>query len=127
MEPADSNRDSRFPKRSRDVKRARVLVRLNADQRDQAEARMTLEAGKERGQVDAGIGLIDSHDLDVDIGPKHLPFSAIGGYAINGGERVGRNYPAPPADHVSLVVIVRWFDQGELKATPSGHVEPSPE
>jgi hypothetical protein len=49
------------------VERARVLVRLNADQRDQSETRMALKAGEKRWQVDAGVGLVDE---DVEAGIK---------------------------------------------------------
>ena len=93
-------------KRPRDIDRARVLVRLNADEGDHAEAPMTAKTGKKRRHIDMGVGLIDCLYVEVDIRPEHLPFRAIGRDAVHVGQRIGRNDRAPPADHISIVVVV---------------------
>ena len=55
----------------RDVERARILVRLDADQRDQAEIAVAPEPGEQRRHVDARVGLVDRLDIDGDVRPEH--------------------------------------------------------
>src|SRR5262245_29626286 len=106
MEAADGNRDSRFPKRSCDVKRAGVLIRLNADEPNQAEITVTPEASEERRHVDACVGLVDSQNIDGNLRSKDLPVRAIGSDAVYGGKRIRGNHRSPPADHISIIVVV---------------------
>src|SRR6516162_10294194 len=42
---------------------------------------------------------------------QDLSVGAIGRDAVNRGERIGRAHRAPPADQVSVVIVVRRFDQ----------------
>ena len=106
MEAAHGDRDSGLPERSRDVERARILVRLHADERDESEIAVAPKTGEQRGDVDAGVGLVDHRDVDGDVGSQHLPLGAIGGNAVNGGERIRRDHRAPPADHIAVVVVM---------------------
>ena len=78
---------------------------------------MSPKTGEKRRDVDPRVGLVDRRDVDGDIRPQHLPLGAIGGDAIDGGERIRRDHRPPPADHVSVVVVVRRLDQNELEAT----------
>ena len=117
METADGDRDSGLPERSRDVEGARILVRLDADERDQPEIAVTSKTGEKRGYVDARVRLVDHLDVDGDVRPENLPLGAIGRNAVDGGERIRGDHRAPPADHVAVVVVMRRLDQDELEAS----------
>ena len=58
------------------------------------------------GYVDVGVRLVDHRDVDGDVRPKNLPLGAIRGNAVNGGERIRGDHRAPPADHISVVVVM---------------------
>ena len=117
MEAAHDDRDAGGAERPRDIERAGILVRLHADQPDQAEAAVALEAREQRRHVDAGVGLVDRLDLDLDVRAEHLPLGAIAGDAVNRGQRIRRNRRAPPADDVAVVAVVRRLDQNEQELT----------
>src|SRR5262245_49298416 len=106
MEAADDDREARFPKRSCDVKGAGVLIRLNADEPNQAEIIITADAGEERWHVNACVGLVDSHDIDGDLRSKDLSVCAIGSDTVYGGKRIRGNHRSPPADHISIIVVM---------------------
>ena len=106
METTHGNLDPGLAERSGDVEGARVLVRLDADESDQSEIAVAPKTGEKRGYVDVGVRLVDHRDVDGDVRPKNLPLSAIRGNAVNGGERIRRNHRAPPADHISVVVVM---------------------
>jgi hypothetical protein len=98
-----------------DVKRPRILVRLNADEGDKPVITVAPEAGEQRGHVDSRIGLVNDIDGDVHVRTEHLALDAIGCNAVHRGERVRGNHRAPPTDDVAVIVIVRRLDQDELK------------
>ena len=98
-----------------------ILVRLNADERDESEIAVAPKAGEERRHVDARVGLVDHLDVDGDVRPEHPPLGAIGRDAVDGGERIRRDHRPPPADDVAVVVVVRRLDQDELEAPLRGH------
>jgi hypothetical protein len=106
MEAADDDRDSCFPKRSCDVKGAGILVRLNTDEPNHAEIIVTPNAGDERRHVNARVGLVDSHNIDGDVRSKNLAVSAIGRNTVYGGKRIRGNHRSPPADHISIVIVM---------------------
>jgi hypothetical protein len=107
MEASHGDEDSSFPERSCDVESAGILVRLNADERDNPDIAATPKAGEESGHVDARIRLVDRLDVDGNVRPKNPPLGAIGRNSVKGGERIRGNHRAPPADHVSIIVVVR--------------------
>ena len=109
------------PERPRDIERAGVLVRLNADQPDKTEIAMRSQAGEKSWRVHSGVGLVDHRDVDGDVRPEHLPLGAIGRDAVYGGERIGRDHRAPPADHIAVVVVVRRLDQEQLELALRDH------
>jgi hypothetical protein len=86
------------------------LVRLHADQGNQAKIAIAAIPGDERRHIDASVGLVDGIDFDFDLGPQHLTRDAIGRNAVNGGKGIGRNHRAPPADDVAIVVVMRRLD-----------------
>ena len=127
VEAAHRDRDAGIAERAGDVERARILVRLDADQRDQAEIAVAPEPREQRRDVDPGVGLVDDRDVDVDVRSEHLAFGAIGRNAIDGRERIGRDHRAPPADHIAVFVVVRRLDQDELEAPLSDRLRSRPE
>jgi hypothetical protein len=96
---------------------------LNTDERNTSEIVVTLESGQQCRDVDARVGLVDDFDVNGYVRTKHAPLGAIGCDAVDGGKRIRRSHGAPPPDHVSVVVVVRRFDQDELKMTPGYHIE----
>ena len=81
-----------------------------------AEIAVALETRYRSPRIDARICLVDRFDVDDDVRPKGLALGAIGGNAVQGGERIRGYDRAPPPDDVSLVVVVRRFDKKELEA-----------
>ena len=89
-----------------DVERARILVRLHADQAEQAEIAVLAEAPDQLLDVDAGIGLVDDVDVDLDVLSQDVPLRRIERQAVNGGERIRRDQRPPPTDDVAVVVVM---------------------
>ena len=106
VETAHGNLDPGLAERSSDVQRPRVLVRLDADESDQPEIVVAPKTGEERGYVDVGVRLVDHRDVDGDVRPENLPLGAIRGNAVYGGERIRGDHCAPPADHISVVIVM---------------------
>jgi hypothetical protein len=88
VEAANHNRDPCFPKRSCDIKGARILVRLNSDEPNHAEITVAPEAGEESWQVNARVGLVDSHNIDGDVRSKNLALRGIGCDTVYCGKRI---------------------------------------
>ena len=116
VKSAERDRDARAAERTRDIERARILVGLHPHERQQAEVFVPPKALDQLWNVDAGVGLVDEVDLDLDVWTEHLPRGAIARQAVHGGERIRRNKRPPPPDDVSVIVVMGWFDQNELKA-----------
>ena len=57
-------------------------------------------------------------DVNVNVGPRTLPLGAIRCDTINSGERIRGSHRSPPADHVSIVVVMGWLDKDKLEASP---------
>ena len=109
MEAAHRHRNAGVAKRLGDVEGARILVRLHADQPEQAEIAMLAEAPDQLLDVDAGIGLVDDVDVDFDVLSQDMPLRRIERQAVNGGERIRRNQGPPPTDDVAVIVVMRGF------------------
>ena len=73
------------------------------------------------GDVDAGIGLVDDIDLDIDVGAEHVALRAIERHAMQRRERIGRHQPTPPSDDVTVIVIVRGFDEHNMESISYHH------
>ena len=106
VEAADGDGYPGFPKQSRDVEGAGILIGLNADERNKPETAVTPKAGQERRHVDACVRLVDRFDIDGDVWPENPPLGAIGRDAVHGGERIRRAHRAPPTDDVSILVVM---------------------
>ncbi len=69
MEAAHRDLDAGGAERLGDVERAWKLVRLHADQAEHTEIAVLAEAPDQLLDVDAGIGLVDDVDVNLDIFP----------------------------------------------------------
>ena len=98
-----------------DVERARELVRLHADQHHHAGTG-GLDHRRQACRTDAGIGLVEGVDLDLDVIAEHATVRAVAGDAVEAGERVRRDRRAEPLDDVAVIVVMRRLDQHEAKA-----------
>jgi hypothetical protein len=63
-------------------------------------------------------GFVYDVDIYIDVGAEHASLRAIERHAVQRGERVRRHEPAPPADDVAVIVIVRGFDEHDAETTP---------
>jgi hypothetical protein len=114
MEAADADLHAALAQPARDVHRARILVRLHADQPDHAAVGARDEARDALG-ADAGVGLVEGRDDDINIVAKDAALGAIDGEAVKRGEGVRRDRGAQPLDDVTVVVVMRRFDQHQGK------------
>jgi hypothetical protein len=83
VKSAHGNRDSRLSERSRDVESARVLVRLNTDKRNQAEAAMPSKSGEQLGDIDATVRFVNGVDFQRYVGPENFAPGAVAGDGID--------------------------------------------
>jgi hypothetical protein len=79
------------------------------------------KAGNECRHADTRVGLVDGFDIDGNAGSKDLPLRAVGGNCLDGSERIRGDHRAPPANHVSIIAVVRGLDQDELKTSIRRH------
>ena len=114
MEAADRDLHAELAKRPRDVHRARILVRLHADDADQAA--IAADDARDAFGPDAGVGLVEGGDVDLDIVAEHAALAAIQRQPVQNRQRVGRNRRTPPLDDIAVVVVMRRLDQHERKA-----------
>ena len=77
---------------------------------------MAPKAGNNCQNVYTCVGLVDRVNVDYDIGAKHLALRAIESDTVECCKRVRWNHRAPPADYISIVVVMRRFNQDELEA-----------
>ena len=119
MKPADGDLGASLAKTPGEIEGARKLVRLHADKADQAGTGLRDGAG-DAFRPDARVGLVGSENLDVDVWTQRPPLGAFQRYSVQGGEAVGGDGRTQPLDDIAVVVVVRRFDQMELKRF-SGH------
>src|SRR5262249_21897439 len=72
----------------------------------------------------AGIGFVDGNDIDIDIGAENLTTRTIGNEPVDAGQRVRRHRRAVPANNVTVVIVMRRFNQHDA-ATLMRTVRPS--
>ncbi len=114
MEPADHDRYSGGAELAREIERARILVRLHADQPDETAAGRS-DLRDCALDVDDGVALVKRVDLDIDIGPEHALGGAPREQAVNAREAVGGNGGTPPLDDVAVGIVMRRLDQNDLE------------
>ena len=116
VKSAERHRNAGRTEVPREIEGARILVRLHPHQRQQAEIVVAPEAADQLGDVDAGIGLVDQVDIDLDVLAEHMPLGAIEGETVDRGERIRWDQGPPPANDVAVIVVMGRLDQDELKA-----------
>ena len=77
MEAADDHGQACRAEWARDIERAGKLVRLHADDPNQAEPVMALKLRQQLLDFDAGVDLVDHRDVDVGVGSEHGATSRI--------------------------------------------------
>src|SRR6516165_1035807 len=115
MKTADSDLDAALAQRPGKVERARKLIRLNTRKHHHAVA----GGGDQRGEADgayARVGLVESVDLEFELGREHAALRTIPDDAIERGQRIGRNRRAQPLNDVAVIVVVRRLHQYQAKA-----------
>ena len=100
-----------------EIERARILIRLHADQPDHAAAGGADALGHRR-HIDDGVALVTGVDLDVDVGAEHAVVGAFPHQPIDAGQRVRRQRRAQPLDDIAILVVVRRLDQLDPKGAP---------
>ena len=118
--PPMIDRDAGGAQRLGDVQRARILVRLHADQADEAEIIVGAHLGDDAVDAHARIGLVDRRDFDVDVGPENFALRAVVDQAVDAGQRIRRHRRAEPADDITVVVVMRRLDQHDAEALACG-------
>ena len=121
VETPDDHRDAGLAQRFGDVQRARILVRLHADQADKAEILVGAHVGDDAVDAHPRIGLVDGGNLDVDVGPENPALRAVVEKAIDAGQRIRRHRRAVPADDITVVVIMRRLDQHDAETLSCGN------
>jgi hypothetical protein len=120
VEAADHDGDAGVAQRLGDMKRARILVRLHADQPDETEIAVGPHVSDDVVRADPRVGLVDRHDVDVDVRAENLALRAIVDQAVDGRQRIGRHRGAIPADHIAVVVVMRRLDQHDQETLVRG-------
>src|SRR3984957_20073402 len=90
--------------------RARILVRLHADQTHHAAAGGADAFGHGR-HIDDGVALVAGFDLDIDVGAERAVVGAPPHQPIDAGETVRRQRRTQPLDDVAVPVVMRRLDQ----------------
>src|ERR1700722_18720930 len=90
--------------------RARILVRLHADQTHHAAAGGADAFGHGR-HIDDGVALVAGFDLDIDVGAERAVVGALPHQPIDAGETVRRQRRTQPLDDVAVPVVMRRLDQ----------------
>ena len=117
METAHGDRETARDELAGEVDSTWKLVGLDTDKTDQRLAAGLADVGHDAVGAHARIRLVVRLQDDVDVGPENLALAAILAEAVQGGERVRRNMRAQPRDGVAIIVIVRRFDEDQLKGS----------
>ena len=109
MEAADADGNAGRAKRSRHVHRARKLVRLHADQKNQSFP----GAGGvyDPCYVDLGVDLVHVGHADIAEVLQDAATERIAHQARHAGERIRRDQRAPPLQGIAVVVVAGRLDQ----------------
>src|SRR5262249_28381897 len=115
VKPTDAHLQSRSAEAAAKVERAGELVGLHAHQRDQGSATLATQAANDALGMDAPVGLIVRGNGNVGAVTQHASRAAILGKAVEASQRVGRNGRAQPLNGITLVVVMRGFDQHQIE------------
>ena len=115
MEAADHHRQAGGAELARQIERMMKLVGLDADQPDQRLRAALADLADDLRRHDMLIALVDRNQVEIDLGPKHLPLRRVAGEAVQRGEGIGGQDRSPPDDGIAVIVIVRRLDHIEIK------------
>ena len=128
VEPTDHDGQPGGAKLPRQIDGARKLVRLHADEADEAGARR-LDPIDDAANVDDRVALVEGFDLDLDVGAERVVPRAVGKEAMHARKTVRRDGRADPLDHVAIAVVVRRLYEDDPKSTraqrPAARSSPS--
>jgi len=88
VEPAGQHRQASRKEGTREIHRARKLVRLNANQTDQRAAACLADRADDPLGPYPAVGLVVSVQLDVDFRPEDLAPARVLGERVEAGEGV---------------------------------------
>ena len=114
VEPADHHGKAGLAELAREIERARILVRLHADEADETCARRA-DLPDRALDVDDRVAFVVGIDVDIDVGAEHLRVGAFGQQAVDACKAVRRDRGTPPLDDVAAGVVVRRLDQDDLE------------
>ncbi len=114
MKTAHHDGQPAFAEFTAEIERARILVRLHADQPDHAAAGGA-DALRHALDIDDGVALVAGLDLDIDVGTEHALVGALLDQPIDAGEAVRRQRRAQPLDDIAIRVVMRRLDQNDAE------------
>src|SRR5262249_21152806 len=85
------------------------------DQADKAEIIVRTHVADDAINAYAGIGFVDGNDIDIDIGAENLTTRTIVNEPVDAGQRVRRHRRAVPANNVTVVIVMRRFNQHDAE------------
>src|ERR1700733_4565352 len=109
METADHDGQPTLAEFAAEIERARILIRLHADQPDHAAAGRA-DAFHHAFDIDDGVALVAGLDLDIDVGTEHALVRALLDQPIDAGEAVRWQRRAQPLYDIAIRVVMRRFD-----------------
>src|SRR5262249_45685254 len=115
MEAADRDLHAARAELAGDRHGARELIRLDADQADEAIMTRALELARDSLDRDPDIHLVMRIDLDRDVLPEHLPLGPVLRDAIEAGHRIRWNPGLPPLDDIALLVVMGRLDNLDME------------
>jgi hypothetical protein len=115
VKATDADLDARRAQRARDIHRPRKLVRLDADQADQAATAVVAYLPNDLARIDPRVGFIIGARSELDIFTQNLAGGRVGGKPVERRQRVGRHDRTEPLDDVPVVVVMRRLDDEEVK------------
>ena len=124
MKAADDHRHAESAKLPPEIERARILIRLNADQADHAAAGGA-DAPRRGLDIDDGVALVASFDLDVHIGTENAIARALFDQAVGTRQTVRRQRRAQPLNDVAVVIVVRRLDQNDPEGAHGQSITPN--
>jgi hypothetical protein len=111
VEAANHNIDACLSQRASNINGARKFVRLDADETDKPEILIAPESPDDRRDPNACVGLIHRPHGDSDTGAEYQSPRRAKSKPVEHRERVRRHRRSQPTNDVTLLVVVRWFDE----------------
>ncbi len=118
MKAAYDDGDVIVAKLAGNIDRAGKLVRLHADQTNQACACL-FDLTCDALAIDDRVALVDGNDVNFDIRPEYSGVRRMAHETVNTGQAVGRDQGAAPLNHIAVVVVARRLDQEYFKSAPA--------